>query len=300
MTDTLSRSARRRLLFVLTTAILVAGPARSPAWAEESLQRAYVRSESGSASSLRVADAAVDDVFASRWGGLANQHASGRGGNRPPSEGTVKGYADLQAPEYLAPASHSEYSQFDILSTSPLTDEARPCGISPVSAAEIARLVMAAAQKYDVDPDFALAIATAESRLDRFRNSPKGARGPMQLMPATADRLGVKDICDPADNIDGGVRFLKDLFDAYRNPLIVAAAYNAGETTVEQYGGIPPFPETLNFVAEVLNQQLGLQDAEAEGGARSAAVDQSPIDNAASGSIFSANRRQWVGGVMQF
>ena len=75
----------------------------------------------------------------------------------------------------------------------------------------------------------AVAVAMAESRLDRLRNSPKGARGPMQLIPETAARFGVTDICDPEENIDAGVRYLRELSGEFRNPLLIAAAYNAGE-----------------------------------------------------------------------
>ena len=80
----------------------------------------------------------------------------------------------------------------------------------------------------------------------------------MQLMPETADRFGVSNVCDPAQNIDAGVRYLRELGDEFLNPLLVAAAYNAGEGRVRQYGGIPPFKETVRYVAEVVNIQLGL------------------------------------------
>jgi hypothetical protein len=74
----------------------------------------------------------------------------------------------------------------------------------------------------------------------------------MQLEPETARHYRV-DICDPADNVRGGVRFLRDLHSRYRNPLFILAAYNAGETALTEHGGIPPFPETVKFVAEVVN-----------------------------------------------
>ena len=80
------------------------------------------------------------------------------------------------------------------------------CPPSPLLPDEIARLVALAADRHGVDAEFAEAIAWTESRFDQVRNSPKGARGPMQLMPGTASGLGVRDICDPAENIDGGVR----------------------------------------------------------------------------------------------
>ena len=69
-----------------------------------------------------------------------------------------------------------------------------------------------------VDPEFAKAIAWAESRYDQIRNSPKGARGPMQLMPSTAIGLGVQDPCDPKSNVDGGIRHLRALIEEFQNP----------------------------------------------------------------------------------
>ena len=169
----------------------------------------------------------------------------------------------------------------------------------PATPGEITGLVVEAAQRYDVDASFAIAIVTAESRLDRLRNSPKGARGPMQLMPATAERFGVSDICDPEENIDGGVRYLRELTDEFHNPLLVAAAYNAGEGRVREHGGIPPFKETLGYVAEVLNIQMGLEGSALTLSERRNVADQQK-STPASGAITSRERRQWVGGVMHF
>jgi len=173
------------------------------------------------------------------------------------------------------------------------------CGPSPATPAEITRLVIEAAQRHDVDAEFAVAVVTAESRLDRLRNSPKGARGPMQLMPVTAERFGVTDICDPEENIDGGVRYLRALTDEFRNPLLVAAAYNAGEGRVREHGGIPPFKETLRYVAEVLNIRMDLEGSGATASEpRELADKQRSIPDR--GVITSRERRQWVGGVMHF
>ncbi|MBB3237000.1 lytic transglycosylase domain-containing protein [Phyllobacterium endophyticum] len=133
------------------------------------------------------------------------------------------------------------------------------CGPSPLGPAEIEALVGAAAASYAIDPHFAKAIAWAESRYDQVRNSPKGARGPMQLMPSTASALGVQDPCEPKSNVDGGVRYLKALIDEFQNPLLAAAAYNAGSRAVHDSGGIPPYGETIRYVATVINYQLGLK-----------------------------------------
>lgn len=177
------------------------------------------------------------------------------------------------------------------------------CGPSPASPEEIRQLVTEAAQRHGVDSKFALAIASAESNFDRNRNSPKDARGPMQLMPATASRFDVEDVCDPAANIEGGVRYLSQLTEEFQNPLLVAAAYNAGEGRVREYGGIPPFRETVSYVAKVVNYQLGLPELTPSRArpARDSTITSATRDGLPeTGVITSAKRRQWVGGVMQF
>lgn len=113
-------------------------------------------------------------------------------------------------------------------------------------------LVEKIAQDEDFYPDFVLAVARAESHFQTNAVSPRGAFGLMQLEPETAKNYGV-NVCDPADNVRGGVRFLRDLQSRYRNPLFILAAYNAGEKALLEHGGVPPFPETVSFVAAVLN-----------------------------------------------
>jgi hypothetical protein len=185
---------------------------------------------------------------------------------------------------------------FDIDAHSNATE----CGPSPATPAEITRLVIEAAQRHNVEVGLAVAVVTAESRLDRLRNSPKGARGPMQLMPDTAERFGVIDICDPEENIDGGVRYLRELNEEFRNPMLVAAAYNAGEGRVREHGGIPPFKETLGYVAEVVNIQMGLEESGSAAREGNASADNPESLSKVSGVITSRERRQWVGGVMHF
>lgn len=177
------------------------------------------------------------------------------------------------------------------------------CGPSPLSPEEVKSLVVQTARKFRVDEVFATAIAWAESGFDQSRNSPKGARGPMQLMPATAARFGVKDICDPAQNIEGGMKYLRFLLDEFQNPLLVAAAYNSGEQRIYQHGGIPPFQETVGYVAKVVNYQLGLPMPAAKGKARPAAASQAVSDASDSGDagvIAVKKTGKFVGGVMHF
>ena len=94
----------------------------------------------------------------------------------------------------------------------------------------------------------------AESANNPRAVSRKGARGLMQLMPATASSLGVKNSFDPADNVDGGVRYLRELLLQYNGDAAKAlAAYNAGPQRVQQYKGVPPYRETHAYVARVIN-----------------------------------------------
>jgi hypothetical protein len=122
----------------------------------------------------------------------------------------------------------------------------------PMSASAARDLVERIAHEENFFPEFVVAVARAESRFQADAVSPRGAVGLMQLEPETAKHYGV-NICDAADNVRGGVRFLRDLHSRYRNPLFILAAYNAGEKALLEHGGIPPFPETVSFVAAVVN-----------------------------------------------
>lgn len=110
-----------------------------------------------------------------------------------------------------------------------------------------------AAHRYGVPVKLVSAVIRAESGFNPRAVSRKGAQGLMQLMPTTASMLGVQNSFDPRQNIDGGVRHLRGLLDRFPNRLPLAiAAYNAGEKAVTQYGGIPPYPETQEYVTRVL------------------------------------------------
>jgi soluble lytic murein transglycosylase-like protein len=112
-----------------------------------------------------------------------------------------------------------------------------------------------AARRYGLSTALLHAVITAESWYDAEAVSRAGAVGLMQLMPATAERYGVKDRTDPGANIDGGSRYLRDLLVLFRNDLKLAvAAYNAGENAVIRYGyRIPPYAETQDYVRKVLD-----------------------------------------------
>jgi hypothetical protein len=123
---------------------------------------------------------------------------------------------------------------------------------------EIDRLVQRTAEKHRVDPRLVRAVIATESNWNSTAVSPKGALGLMQLIPETAQQLGVADAFDPAQNVDAGVRYLAMLLDRYNGDLERAlAAYNAGPGAVDRSGGIPRYRETRNYVQKVTSAYFG-------------------------------------------
>jgi hypothetical protein len=127
-------------------------------------------------------------------------------------------------------------------STEPLTDK------TPFQ-----KLIRDAAARYNLDPTLIHSVISIESNFDPKAVSRKNARGLMQLMPRTADLMGVKDSFDPAQNIDGGSHYLSDLLKKYKNDVTLAlAAYNAGPDSVDKYGRrVPPYLETMKYVQRI-------------------------------------------------
>lgn len=135
-------------------------------------------------------------------------------------------------------------------------DLACPNGIVP--KAEIIGMIRREAARQGADVKLALAVAERESQYGQQNNSSAGARGPMQLTPGTATAYGVRDICDPGQNIQGGVSYLRDLNKEFGgNIYLILAAYNAGPASVYKAGGVPAIAETVNYVARVSNVYFG-------------------------------------------
>jgi soluble lytic murein transglycosylase-like protein len=127
-------------------------------------------------------------------------------------------------------------------------------GATRTPSPAVVQAIDAASARHQVDPRLAEAVAWRESGFHAGAVSPKGARGVMQLMPGTAQAMGV-DAADPAANIEGGVDYLSRLIRRYGGDLTrVLAAYNAGPGAVERYGGVPPYAETAAYVRAVLGR----------------------------------------------
>jgi len=120
--------------------------------------------------------------------------------------------------------------------------------------------VEAEATRRGVSQSLVLAVIAVESAGRARARSPKGALGLMQLIPATAQRFGVRDAFDPAQNVAGGVEYLDYLLDRFGGDVILAlAGYNAGEGAVDRYGGVPPFDETRAYVVRVLDALIAAE-----------------------------------------
>ena len=155
----------------------------------------------------------------------------------------VRNRADTQMPSCLLP---------DPPVVAALEPVAEDSADAPGERSEIAQLVRRLAPQYAVDWKLALAVISVESSFNPTAISPKKAQGLMQLIPETAERFGVKKIFNPTENIKGGLSYLRWLLAFFEGDVqLVLAAYNAGERAVEKYRGIPPYPETRDYVKKI-------------------------------------------------
>ena len=147
--------------------------------------------------------------------------------------------------------------------TAQLTDQKQDFSKTAVENDPLFRsIIQEASDRYEVEPELIHAIIMAESSYNPKAVSRKGARGLMQLMPSTAKALGVKDSFNPEHNIDGGVRYFRQLLDRFGGDVKMAlAAYNAGSRKVREYKGVPPFASTRYYINRVFSYYNRYKDA---------------------------------------
>jgi soluble lytic murein transglycosylase-like protein len=121
-------------------------------------------------------------------------------------------------------------------------------------------VIRSASREHGVPAALVKAVIAAESSFDAAAVSPKGAMGLMQLMPGTARELGVDDAFHSEQNVDGGTRYLRELYDRYGDWMRTLAAYNAGPEAVDRYRGVPPYSETREYVKRVLSYYRRFHD----------------------------------------
>jgi len=150
---------------------------------------------------------------------------------------------------------------------------------APGTNPRVRAMVEETAKNLDVSPLLVDSVIQVESNYNTYAVSPKGAQGLMQLMPDTARRFGVTNSFDPQQNIEGGVRYLKFLQETFQDDRLAVAAYNAGEKAVAKYKNVPPYRETVDYVAKVSQKYSHAQHAAAKNAAPAKVAEKSePAD----------------------
>ena len=139
-----------------------------------------------------------------------------------------------------------------------------PEQVRPAGDTRIDKVVEESARQHELDPLLVHSVIRAESNYNPLAVSPKGAQGLMQLMPSTARRFGVTNSFNFAENIEGGVRYLRYLLTLFGDQKLAVAAYNAGEQAVIRHGGVPPYAETRNYVRAVSRNYATARQAATE------------------------------------
>jgi soluble lytic murein transglycosylase-like protein len=153
-----------------------------------------------------------------------------------------------------------DVAQFELVSVEP-EDQFAALPAVPEATGPYGGLIRASSAKHGVDEKLITHVIAVESNFNPRAVSPKRAQGLMQLLPATAAKYSVANVFDPAQNIEGGTRYLKDLLAKYSgNIALTLAAYNAGPEMVTRYKGVPPFPETQKYV-RTITEKLALEAA---------------------------------------
>ena len=188
-------------------------------------------------------------VCAVIWGLSQSAHSDTVSYKHRAADGTVT-FSD-------APVVNGVVTRLSYGSTKRLVTVINPCrGLSQAQldarGKKLDSVIAVAAEKYSLDPALIKAVARAESCFDPLAVSRVGAKGLMQLMPPTAQELGVRRIFDTQENMMGGAKYLAQMLKRYSNDTNLAlAAYNAGPGNVDQYNGIPPFAETKRYIKQV-------------------------------------------------
>jgi soluble lytic murein transglycosylase-like protein len=174
----------------------------------------------------------------------------------------------------VGPVARSSDSSFFTVPFPPVEMGAADCDVLP--EAQLDPLIQSAAQKTGVDAQLVRAVIDKESAGRPCALSAQGAEGLMQLMPATAEDLDVEDSFDPKQNVEAGAKLLKSLLERYHNdPALALSAYNAGPERVDQQGGVPAIPETVDYVATILDKLRSLaSNKDDKGGSESPSITQ--------------------------